>query len=96
MRELADFCIGRTQVLAESVFVLSEANKQLTDRLTQHSSFLNEIVGQVQYLAASERQINSNMEQGGWNDRYLTELGQRAAVQDQRLLKNRRRIRKDQ
>ena len=66
---------------------LSSANQTLMEKLTQQFSTLNEIVGQVQYLTGSERQIKASMDQDGWIDRYINELGQRAAAQDQRLLR---------
>ena len=86
MRELARVCIMRTQILAESVFELSTANKALMEMLTQQSSALNETVRQVQYVTSSERQTKASMDQDGWIDRHLTELGQRAATQSQKLL----------
>ena len=85
MNELADACIMRTQVLAGSVCELSAANKSLMEILTQQSSALNETVRQVQYLSGSARQIRTSMDQGGWIDNYITELGQHTANLNQRL-----------
>ena len=87
MQELADVVVLRTQVLAEGMVELSAVNQTLMDRVAQLSSALNETVAQVQYLTGSERQIKANMDQAGWIDRYITDLGQRAERHNQRILR---------
>ena len=69
MEQLADMCIQRTQVLAESVCEITNANEMLVSTLAQHFSAINETVGQVQVLTQSDRQMKSSMEQDGWIDR---------------------------
>ena len=77
MRELAEVSVHRTHVLAEGVMELSSTNSVIMDRVTHMFNVLEQTVSQVQYLTSSERQMKADMEQGGWIDRYLTELGQR-------------------
>ena len=64
MNELADRCIMRTQFLAVSVCGLSNSHNTIMEYCAQHFLSLNEVVGQVQYLTGSERQLKASMEQG--------------------------------
>ena len=56
------------------------------ENLTQQLMAMNEIVGQVQYLTGSERQVKASMEQGGWLDNYLTELGKHTESLGNRII----------